>query len=169
MVTLVVLALGVIALGVWIRANVAEFETACPTGIHRRPHSCAVAPHRRRLAARRVGASPRDGLVHARRVSDRAVSPQRAGVAAESLATVVPISPGGIGTQQALLVYTLRGSALAVGASGFSVGMKLTLTCVNVIVGFTAILLTLRTLRFRRASDPDAAATRPDAHVPQPR
>ena len=30
--------------------------------------------------------------------------------------------------------------------------MKLTLTCVNVIVGFTAILLTLRTLRFRRAS-----------------
>jgi hypothetical protein len=36
--------------------------------------------------------------------------------------------------------------------------MKLTLTCVNVIVGFTAILLTLRTLRFRRASDPAAAA-----------
>ena len=36
--------------------------------------------------------------------------------------------------------------------------MKLTLTCVNVIVGFAAILLTLRTLRFRRESDPDAAA-----------
>jgi hypothetical protein len=36
--------------------------------------------------------------------------------------------------------------------------MKLTLTCVNVIVGFAAILLTLRTLRFRGASDPDAAA-----------
>jgi hypothetical protein len=35
--------------------------------------------------------------------------------------------------------------------------MKLTLTCLNVIVGFTAILLTLRTLRFSRASDSAAA------------
>ncbi len=78
--------------------------------------------------------------------------------AAESLATLVPISPGGVGTQQALLVYTLRGSASRSALLAFSVGMKLTLTCVNVIVGFTAILLTLRTLRFRRASDPDAAA-----------
>jgi len=78
--------------------------------------------------------------------------------AAESLATVVPISPGGIGTQQALLVYTLRGSASRSALVAFSVGMKLTLTCVNVIVGFAAILLTLRTLRFRRASDPAAAA-----------
>jgi hypothetical protein len=36
--------------------------------------------------------------------------------------------------------------------------MKLTLTCVNVIVGFTAILLTLRTLRFGRTPDPAAEA-----------
>jgi hypothetical protein len=35
--------------------------------------------------------------------------------------------------------------------------MKLTLTCVNVVVGFAAILLALRTLKFRRASDPAAA------------
>jgi uncharacterized membrane protein YbhN (UPF0104 family) len=77
---------------------------------------------------------------------------------AESLATLVPISPGGVGTQQALLVYTLRGSASSPALLAFSVGMKLTLTCVNVIVGFAAILLTLRTLRFRRESYPDAAA-----------
>jgi len=76
--------------------------------------------------------------------------------AAESLATLVPISPGGVGTQQALLVYTLRGSASRSALLAFSVGMKLTLTCVNIIVGFTAILLTLRTLRFRRSSDPAA-------------
>ena len=31
--------------------------------------------------------------------------------------------------------------------------MKLTLTVVNATVGFSAILLTLRTVRFRRASD----------------
>ena len=77
--------------------------------------------------------------------------------AAESLATLVPVSPGGIGTQQALLVYSLRGSAPRSALLAFSVGMKLTLTFVNVIVGFAAILLTLRTLRFRRASDPEAA------------
>ena len=63
--------------------------------------------------------------------------------AAESLATLVPISPGGVGTQQAFLVYTLRGSASRSALLAFSVGMKLTLTCVNVIVGFAAILLTL--------------------------
>jgi uncharacterized protein (TIRG00374 family) len=78
--------------------------------------------------------------------------------AAESLATLVPISPGGVGTQQALLVYMLRGQASRSALLAFSVGMKLTLTCVNVVVGFTAILLTLRTLRFSRASDPAAEA-----------
>ena len=34
--------------------------------------------------------------------------------------------------------------------------MKLTLTAVNVVVGFTAILATLRTLRFRQATAPAA-------------
>ena len=73
--------------------------------------------------------------------------------AAESLSTLVPVSPGGVGTQQALLVYTLRGSASRSALLAFSVGMKLTLTAVNVLIGFAAILLTMRTLRFRRASD----------------
>ena len=75
--------------------------------------------------------------------------------AAESLATVVPISPRWDRDQQALHVYTLRGSASRSALLAFSVGMKLTLSVVNVVVGFTAILLTLR---FRRASDPAAAA-----------
>ena len=82
--------------------------------------------------------------------------------AAESLAGVVPISPGGVGTQQALLVYTLRGHGSRSALLAFSVGMKLTLTCVNLIVGFVAILLTLRTLRFSRSSTPPPKQTRPD-------
>lgn len=68
--------------------------------------------------------------------------------AAESLSTLVPVSPGGLGTQQALLVYTLRGTASRSALLAFSVGMKLTLTAVNVLIGFAAILFTLRTLRF---------------------
>ncbi len=70
--------------------------------------------------------------------------------ATQSLATLVPVSPGGIGTEQAFLLYTLRGEAPRTALLAFSVGMKLTLTAVNVVAGFTAMLLTLRTVRFRR-------------------
>lgn len=76
--------------------------------------------------------------------------------ATASLATLVPVSPGGIGTEQAFLVYVLRGQAPRTTLLAFSVGMKLTLTVVNVIVGFAAILATLRTLRFRQATAPPA-------------
>jgi uncharacterized protein (TIRG00374 family) len=76
--------------------------------------------------------------------------------ATASLATLVPVSPGGIGTEQAFLVYVLRGQAARSALLAFSVGMKLTLTAVNVVVGFTAILATLRTLRFRQATTPRA-------------
>lgn len=69
--------------------------------------------------------------------------------ATASLATLVPVSPGGIGTAQALLLYTLRGQAPRTALLAFSVGMKITLTAVDLVVGFAAILITLRTLRFR--------------------
>lgn len=70
----------------------------------------------------------------------------------QSLATLVPVSPGGVGTEQAFLVYTLRGQAPRSALLAFSVGMKLTLTAVNVVLGFAAILLTFRTVRFRKAT-----------------
>jgi uncharacterized protein (TIRG00374 family) len=72
--------------------------------------------------------------------------------ASQSLATLIPVSPGGVGTEQAFLVYTLRGQAPRTALLAFSVGMRLTLTTVNVVLGFTAILLTFRTIRFRRAT-----------------
>ena len=72
--------------------------------------------------------------------------------ASQSLATLVPVSPGGVGTEQAFLVYTLRGQAPRSALLAFSVGMRLTLTAVNVVLGFTAILLTFRTVRFRKAT-----------------
>ena len=66
-----------------------------------------------------------------------------------SLATLVPATPGGIGTEQALLVYAFRDVGVARSTLlAFSVGMKLTLTVVNVVVGFTAIFLTLGTVRY---------------------
>jgi uncharacterized membrane protein YbhN (UPF0104 family) len=70
-----------------------------------------------------------------------------------SLASLVPATPGGIGTEQAFLVYVFRGTAPRSTLLAFSVGMRITLTVVNVIVGFGAILATLGTLRFRRHVD----------------
>ena len=51
-------------------------------------------------------------------------------------------------------MYTLRGHASrSLALLAFSVGWKPpTLTVVNVVVGFSSVLLTLRTVRFRRAT-----------------
>lgn len=75
----------------------------------------------------------------------------------QSLATVFPFSPAGIGTEQALLVYAFRDVAPKSVALSFSVGMRVTLIIVNAIVGFTAILLMTGTLRIRGAADADRA------------
>lgn len=84
------------------------------------------------------------------------------GQVANSLATVLPISPGGIGTEQALIVYVLSGEAAASDLLSLSVGMRLTLTVVNVALGFAALGLMLRTFRFRRVVASEATgATRP--------
>lgn len=69
----------------------------------------------------------------------------------QSLATLVPISPGGVGTEQALIAYAFRNVAPASVVVPFSVGMKVTLTVVNVVLAFAAIALTLRTLNVRAA------------------
>jgi len=64
----------------------------------------------------------------------------------QSMATLVPVSPAGIGTEQAFIVYVFRGAVSGSKLLAFSVGMKLTLVATNVAVGFAALALTLRTL-----------------------
>ncbi len=73
-----------------------------------------------------------------------------------SVATLFPITPAGIGTEQAFLLYVLNGVAAASVLLAFSVGAKLTLTLTNVVAGFTAIALTLRTFRYRDALEQHA-------------
>jgi glycosyltransferase 2 family protein len=88
-----------------------------------------------------------------------------------SLATLVPATPGGIGTEQAFLTVVLRGAAPASTLLAFSVGMRLTLTVVNVLAGIVAIGFTLGTVSLRRAvrdardARPDAAESRSDRKV----
>ncbi|HVR12751.1 MAG TPA: lysylphosphatidylglycerol synthase transmembrane domain-containing protein [Gaiellaceae bacterium] len=69
----------------------------------------------------------------------------------QSVATLFPITPAGVGTEQAFLLYVLSGVASAAVLLAFSVGAKLTLTVTNVVAGFTAIFLILRTVRFNEA------------------
>lgn len=72
----------------------------------------------------------------------------------QSVATLFPITPAGVGTEQAFLLYVLNGVASAAVLLAFSVGAKLTITVTNLVAGFTAIALTLRTLRYKRALTP---------------
>ena len=60
----------------------------------------------------------------------------------QSLATLVPISPGGIGTEQAFIVYVFEGAVATSKLLAFSVGMKLTLITTNIVLGFGALFLT---------------------------
>ena len=72
-----------------------------------------------------------------------------------SLSTIVPLTPAGIGTDQALIVYVLRGQASRSALLSLSVGMKAILSALNVALGAGAIALTLRTLHWRRALKAD--------------
>jgi len=68
----------------------------------------------------------------------------------QSLSTLVPLTPGGIGTEQGLVVYILSGKAAKAAVLSFSVGMKVVLMSLNIVVGFAAVALMLRTLNWRQ-------------------
>jgi uncharacterized membrane protein YbhN (UPF0104 family) len=81
---------------------------------------------------------------------------------AQSLSTLLPITPGGAGTEQGLLLYLFRGKAARSSLLSFSVGMHIAIVVVNVALGVLAIALMTRSLRFRRLRE-DAAADAAEA------
>ena len=76
----------------------------------------------------------------------------------QSLATLVPISPGGIGTEQAFIVFVFEGAVSTAKLLSFSVGMKLTLIVTNIALGFSALFLTLGHTDWRSIARKRAAA-----------
>jgi len=87
----------------------------------------------------------------------------------QGLSTLLPFTPGGAGTQQAVLVFIFSGTAAASTVLGFSVGMQIVTTAVNVILGFGAIAIMLRTLRWRQhVLAEQKAAAAPRAEQPAP-
>jgi uncharacterized membrane protein YbhN (UPF0104 family) len=67
----------------------------------------------------------------------------------QGLSTMLPFTPGGAGTQQAILVFALSGAASSAAILAFSFGQQLVVTIVNVTIGFGCILLMMGTLRWR--------------------
>ena len=68
-----------------------------------------------------------------------------------SLATLLPLTPGGLGTEQAFLLYVFAGTVPGAQLLAFSVGARLILMTTNVVAGFTALALSLGHLNFRGA------------------
>jgi glycosyltransferase 2 family protein len=63
------------------------------------------------------------------------------------LTAAVPAAPGGIGTQQLVVVYALQRVATATAALSFAVGMQASLSTLNSILGICALLILFRTAR----------------------
>ncbi len=90
---------------------------------------------------------------------------------AQSLSTLLPITPGGAGTEQGLLLYLFRGKAARSSLLSFSVGMHIAIVVVNVALGVLAIALLTRSLRLRRLREDaaaDAAEVTPVTERPPP-
>jgi glycosyltransferase 2 family protein len=67
----------------------------------------------------------------------------------DSLATLLPFSPGGAGTKQGFLVAILHGQASTARLLAFSIGVYAAVTVFNVVLAAGVIYAMLRTLRLR--------------------
>ena len=63
------------------------------------------------------------------------------------VSTVVPLTPGGAGTQQVMLAYALSQTATAAAVVSFSIGMQAGMTVVNALLGLGAAMIAFRTVR----------------------
>jgi uncharacterized membrane protein YbhN (UPF0104 family) len=78
----------------------------------------------------------------------------------DSVSTLMPITPGGAGTKQGLTAYALRDEFSVSSVISFSVGMNIALVVANVLLGFGALLVMARTLRWRKLAAAEAEASR---------
>jgi uncharacterized membrane protein YbhN (UPF0104 family) len=76
------------------------------------------------------------------------------------MSTLVPATPGGMGTQQVMIVYLLHETVSTAHALAFSIGMQATITAVNTMIGLAAIMVVFRTVRPASAVRAVARATR---------
>ena len=82
-------------------------------------------------------------------------------LAVQSISTLLPFTPGGVDTVQGLLVYIFRNDIAAGTVLTFSVGMHVATVILNLALGFTAIFVMVRTLRWRRLVGPERRLAEP--------
>jgi len=85
-------------------------------------------------------------------------------LAVQSLSTLLPLTPGGVGTQQGLLVYVYQRAGTGIAGSlllSFSIGMYISTTILAAVVGFAALFAMLRTFRWRRHLEPQEESAYP--------
>jgi len=63
------------------------------------------------------------------------------------VSTLIPVTPGGAGTQQVMLTYALGHVATAAAVLSFSIGMQVAITAVNAALGLVAAMIAFRTAR----------------------
>jgi uncharacterized membrane protein YbhN (UPF0104 family) len=66
-----------------------------------------------------------------------------------SISTMLPVTPGGAGAQQALLVIVLAGQASPSALIAYSVGAQVATTALNATLGATSLFLLFGSVRFR--------------------
>jgi uncharacterized membrane protein YbhN (UPF0104 family) len=67
----------------------------------------------------------------------------------QSLSTLLPFTPGGVGTEQGLLVAVFHGKLSASALLSFSVGNKIVTTVASLVTGGIALFAMVRTLSLR--------------------
>jgi len=88
----------------------------------------------------------------------------------QAIATLLPLTPGGAGAQQALLVATLVGPG-PIAVLTYSVGQQIAIAAWTAILGFVAIAFVFRTTDWRsliRAADREADKHREPDDDPKP-
>jgi uncharacterized membrane protein YbhN (UPF0104 family) len=76
----------------------------------------------------------------------------------QSLSTLFPFTPGGVGTQQGFLVYVFDRAGTGIAGTlllSFSVGMYIAITIENIVIGFVALFLMIGTVRWKRVVVPE--------------
>jgi uncharacterized membrane protein YbhN (UPF0104 family) len=68
-----------------------------------------------------------------------------------SVSAVVPLTPGGAGVQQALLVEVFAGNATAATVAAYSVGQQVAIAAFTFAIGFAALFFVFRIRSFREA------------------
>jgi uncharacterized membrane protein YbhN (UPF0104 family) len=77
-------------------------------------------------------------------------------LAVQSLSTLLPFTPGGIGTQQGFLLYAFRNTDVPRSQLvSFSVGMQLATQAFTFVVGLVALLVLARTIRWKQLITPE--------------